>query len=179
VRTARQIFAGVAVLVYLVPSWLAGQVPPSPQDTTTTGTAAEFEPPFSARGAFFRSLALPGWGQAYVGAPARGAVYFSLAAGSAWMTYLTRQQLNDARVEEQWLRDIGELEETEDSDFAIARSQHFEDWAALTIFLMFLSGADAYVSAYLADFDEVVTVRPATGAGGVRMEAQIPVGRRR
>jgi hypothetical protein len=181
VRTARQIFAFVAILVYLAPTGLEGQALPAVPDTTAaTGPAgaAAFHPPYSGRGAFFRSLVLPGWGQAYVGAPARGAVYFALAAGSGWMTYLTRQQYNDARVEEQWLRDTGQIGENEDSDFALARSQHFEDWAALTIFLMFLSGADAYVSAYLADFDETVTVRPATG-GGVRFEAQLPVGRGR
>lgn len=177
-RAARQILAGVAILLVLVTPRLEAQVAPAPVDSASAQAAPRYEPPFSGRGAFFRSLVLPGWGQAYVGAPARGAVYFTLAAGSAWMTYLTRQQLNDARREEQWLRDIGQIGETEESDFAIARSQHFEDWAALTIFLMFLSGADAYVSAYLADFDETVTVRPA-GGGAVRMEAHFPVGRGR
>ena len=37
------------------------------------------------------------------------------------------------------------------------------------------AGADAYVSAYLADFSERVGVRPGT-EGELRLEASIPVG---
>lgn len=178
-RSVRSIVAVFMLALQLAPSLVVGQVRPAvPADSTATQPPDPYDPPFSPRGAFFRSLILPGWGQAHVGAPARGAVYFALAAGSGWMTWLTRQQLSDARAEEQWLRDIGDIDPTDESDFAIARSQHFEDWAALTIFLMFLSGADAYVSAYLADFSERVEVRP-SGSGGVRLETRVPIGNAR
>lgn len=163
------------LLILLLPSVLVGQVLPAAPADSAAAQPEPYDPPFSPRGAFFRSLLLPGWGQAHVGAPARGAVYFALAAGSGWMTYLTRQQLADARAEQEWLRDTGVINPTDETDFALARSQHFEDWAALTIFLMFLSGADAYVSAYLADFGERVEIRSAEG-GGVRLETRIPVG---
>lgn len=177
-RSARPIVALVLVALNFVPSALLGQVlPAAPADSTGAETSEPYDPPFSPRGAFFRSLVLPGWGQAHVGAPGRGAVYFALVAGTGWMTYLTRQQLSDARAEEQWLRDIGAIDSSAETDFALARSQHFEDWAALTIFLMFLSGADAYVSAYLADFGERVEVRTAE-EGGLRLETRIPVGGR-
>jgi hypothetical protein len=130
-------------------------------------------PAFSPRGAFLRSLVLPGWGQAYVEAPGRGAIYFALAGGSAWMAYIARSQLRDARAEQAFLRETGRIELDEETEFAIARSRHFEDWAALSIFLVFFSAADAYVSAYLADFDERIGVRPGPD-GALRIEAQFP-----
>jgi hypothetical protein len=132
-------------------------------------------PPVSPRGAFFRSLVLPGWGQTYVGAPGRGVVYFSLFAGSAWMSFVARRQLLDARRQEDWLHEIGELEEDEDSGFVLAREQQFEDWAALSIFLLFLSGADAYVAAYLSDFDERIGIG-ADEAGSLELRVRLPVG---
>jgi hypothetical protein len=137
--------------------------------------AASFEgPPVSPRGAFLRSLALPGWGQAYVGAPERGAVYFSLASGSVWMSYVARTQLNDARREQAWLRETGAVGPTEETEFALARARHFEDWVALTVFLFFLSGADAYVSAYLSDFQDRIGVRPMPD-GAFRIDVALPV----
>lgn len=131
--------------------------------------------PYSPRGAFFRSLILPGWGQTYVGAPGRGAVYFSLASGSFLMTYVARQQLLDARSEQEWLVETGALQADVDTEFTLARERHFEDWAALSLFLMFLAGADAYVSAYLADFQDRIGVMPAPdGAVQLQMRLSLP-----
>lgn len=134
-------------------------------------------PPVSARGAFVRSLLLPGWGQAYAGAPGRGSVYFGLASGSAWMTYVARRQLAEARREQAWLRETGALLPTQETEFALARARQVEDWTALTIFLFFFAGADAYVAAYLADFDERIGVLP-TPEGGMRFQVTLPLGRR-
>jgi hypothetical protein len=132
----------------------------------------------SPRSAFLRSLVLPGWGQAYAGAPGRGAVYFSLAGGSVWMAHVARRQLQDARREQEWLREIGQLAPDGETEFAIARARHFEDWAALSLFLFFLSGADAYVAAHLADFEDRIGVLPSP-EGAVQFRATLPVGRRR
>ena len=129
----------------------------------------------SPRGAFLRSLVLPGWGQAYVGAHTRGAVYFSLVGGSLWMTYVARRQLEDARAEQEHLRAAGILPDDEgDSGFVEARGRHFEDWVALSVFLMFFSGADAYVAAYLADFDERIGVWPGP-EGTVQLRVDLPL----
>lgn len=164
----------VAALLALV---LAG--PARAQDPPAAEPAAS-EPevldlPYSPRGAFFRSLVLPGWGQTYVGSPGRGAVYFSLASGSFVMTYVARQQLLDARAEQEWLVETGALQAGVDTEFTLARERHFEDWAALSLFLMFLAGADAYVSAYLADFEDRIGVMPAPdGAVQLQMRLSIP-----
>lgn len=160
-----------AAVVALSASLHAQEVPP--EESTP---APSVEPtPYSPRGAFFRSLLVPGWGQAYVGSPGRGAVYFTVAAGSFWMTYVARAQLKDAQREQDWRRSSGRIGETEETEFALARGRHFEDLAAFSLFLMFLSGADAYVSSYLADFDERIGVMPGP-AGDVRLEARVPIG---
>ena len=54
-----------------------------------------------------------------------------------------------------------------------ARDQQFEDWLALGIFLAFLGGADAFVSAHLKDFPPPVElgVRPV----GDRIEVGVSV----
>ena len=75
---------------------LAGQVPGAAA-TTGDSIPPPRPPAFSPRGAFVRSLLVPGWGQAHVGASTRGAVYFALSASSLWMTYVSSRQLADAR----------------------------------------------------------------------------------
>ena len=151
--------------------------PLTAQEPAPAAAEVPVGPSVSPRGAFLRSLVLPGWGQAYVGAPGRGAVYFAMTGGSVWMSYVARRQLQDAREQQEWLRGVPGLEfdPTLDSEFVQARARHFEDWVALSLFLMFFSGADAYVSAYLADFDERMGVRPGAD-GSLRFEARIPVG---
>lgn len=129
----------------------------------------------SARGALLRSFAIPGWGQSYAGAPGRGAIYFAMESGSLWMVYKTQRQLTASRKRDRWLRETGALEEGAISSLTRARSQQFEDWVTLAVFLALFSGADAYVTAQLSDFVDQVRVGPASD-GSVRFEAGIPVG---
>lgn len=131
----------------------------------------------SPQGAFLRSLVLPGWGQSAVGSPGRGAVYFALESGSLWMLYKSRRKLGEARELERTLRAGGELTERETLGLVDTREEQVEDWITLSAFWLLFSAADAYVSAYLADFDERIGVAPAP-EGGLRMEASIPLGRR-
>ena len=158
----------ILLVLACTPRLSAAQVP-----STTEPDSAYAGPSISGRGAFLRSLAIPGWGQAYVGAPGRGAVYFALTSGSLFMSYVSRKQLLDARRELEWQRESGLVTTESDTEFVQARARHFEDWAALSIFLIFLSGADAYVSAYLADFDERIGVRPGAD-NSLRLELSIP-----
>ncbi|MDQ3607274.1 MAG: hypothetical protein M3418_13945, partial [Gemmatimonadota bacterium] len=80
----------------------------------------------SPRGAFFRSLVLPGWGQSVTGSPGRGAVYFALEARSLWMAYKSRTKLSDARLEEAQLRDAGLLPPNRNTGLVVAREEQFE-----------------------------------------------------
>lgn len=129
----------------------------------------------SPRGAFFRSLVLPGWGQSSIGAPGRGAVYFALESGSLWMLYKADQKLDEAKELERTRREEGLLAEDRTLPLVRARRNEREDWITLSVFWFFFSGADAFVSAYLRDFDTHVEVAPAP-TGGVQFGAVVPVG---
>jgi hypothetical protein len=127
------------------------------------------------KGAFLRSLVLPGWGQSAVGAPGRGAVYFGLEAGSLWMVYKSSQKLSEARAQQAAERESGTLPEGESLGRVESREEQVEDWLTLSLFWLFFSAADAFVAAHLADFDEHVRLAPPTG-GGVGVQATVPVG---
>ncbi|GMR12750.1 MAG: hypothetical protein BMS9Abin29_0943 [Gemmatimonadota bacterium] len=122
-----------------------------------------------------RSLLLPGWGQAAVGSYGRGGFYFAAESAVAWMLFKTGRRRRSARAIVA-LRE-GEVEALQtalgvtDPDSLVAlleadpsvidareleevRSQQFEDWLAFGVFMLFLSGADAFVAAHLADFPE-------------------------
>ena len=136
------------------------------------------EPPISARGALLRSFAIPGWGQSYAGAPGRGAVYFAMEAGSLWMVYKTSRQLATARARDRYLRETGRLQSGEISGTTRSRAQQFEDWTTLAVAVLLFSGADAYVTAQLADFDDQIDVSPGE-EGGLQIRAHLPIGGRR
>ncbi|MBD0319194.1 MAG: hypothetical protein ICV87_02605 [Gemmatimonadetes bacterium] len=130
----------------------------------------------SPRGAFLRSLVLPGWGQSEIGAPERGVVYFALEAGSLWMVLKSQHRLNQAYDREDILKRTGVIPEERTTGLVRARRAQREDWLALSVFWLFFSGADAFVGAHLRDFDAQVGSAP--GAGGVQVGGSVPVGRR-
>jgi len=127
----------------------------------------------SPRSAFFRSLLIPGWGQSSIGAPGRGAVYFALESGSLWMLYKADQKLDEAKALQQQRRDEGLLAPDRTLPLVRARRNEREDWTTLAVFWVFFSGADAFVSAYLRDFDTHVEPSP---NGGVQVGASVPLG---
>lgn len=134
--------------------------------------------PYSAHSALIRSLVLPGWGQAYVDAPGRGAFYFALEAGSLWMVYKSNRALAAARKRESELREAGRLGLQQRDSLAATRAQQVEDWITLSIFWALFSAADAYVSAQLADFPGHVGAAPGPN-GEARFQVRFDVGGRR
>ena len=149
-------------------------------------------------GAFLRAVAVPGWGHAAIGAHGRGGFYATTQAATVWMLIRTRSRLNDARelreVREDHLRAelamLGEVDETRiqaalaaDEDWASAeglvqsREQQFEDWLALGIFTVLLSGADALVSSHLQDFPQV-SAAPVGATGRMEVRVTLPLGGR-
>jgi hypothetical protein len=129
----------------------------------------------SPKKAFIRSLLIPGWGQSSIGAPGRGAVYFALESGSLWMLYKSNQKLQEAKELQQAQRDAGILAADRTLPLVRARRNEREDWITLSVFWFFFSGADAFVSAYLRDFDRHVGVQPAP-SGGAQLQVNVPVG---
>lgn len=182
-RMSRIFLLLALVLACLTPGAAAAQ-DPAPRDTgrapiqirgDTVPTVPDSLLPISPRGAFLRSLVLPGWGQSELGATGRGGVYFLLESGSLWMVLKTRQKLREARRIEAIARETGEIGPTAKHPLVRDRENQQEDWITLSIFWLFFSGADAFVAAHLQDFDVHVNAVPAPG-GGTELRATVPVG---
>jgi hypothetical protein len=162
-------------------------------------TANSFPTP---RGAFLRSLAVPGWGQAYTGAYTRGSIYFATQGASLYMLLRTAAKLNIAREMENEMvtareeallaenddlrEDPSALEELVSADPAIqdvrhlvdSRQQQREDWIAWLLFWTLARGVDAFVGAHLADFPAGVSTHRRPN-GAIDLQFSIPVGKPR
>ena len=175
----------LALLAIAAAHPLAAQV--TPADTSrrpvvdTTGALRPDSTPrdgrITPRGAFLRSVVLPGWGQSEIGAPERGVIYFALEAGSLWMVLKSQQRLEQAYDREDILKRTGVVPEERTTGLVRSRRAQREDWIALSLFWLFFSGADAFVGAHLRDFDAQVNSAPG-GSGGVQVGGSVPVGRR-
>lgn len=175
----RILFALALALACLVPAVAAAQDPAPPPIQIrgdTVPTVPDSLLPITPRGAFLRSLVLPGWGQSELGATGRGGVYFLLEAGSLWMVLKTSQKLDEARQLETIARETGEIGPTAKHPLVRDRENQKEDWITLSIFWLFFSGADAFVAAHLQDFDVHVNAVPRPGGGGTELRATVPVG---
>ena len=106
-------------------------------------------PPLTPGGAFIRSLVIPGWAQAELGAKTRGAFYFLAEAFSILMVARTQIRLSHTERAEPWNEGLID-----------ARKQQKEDWIALAVFTAFFSAADGWVSVHLWGFDERTGLEP-------------------
>jgi hypothetical protein len=106
-------------------------------------------------GAFWRSLFLPGWGQAVTGRHTTGAVFVAWEGVTAYMTLKAQQEAN-------YLKSIGS------ANLGLKR-QEVEDWLVLWVFNHLFAGAEAYVSAHLQDFPRDLELRAVPGGIAVRL----------
>lgn len=159
---------------------------------------AAAQPPLgvSPRGALIRAMLVPGWGHASIGSYTRGGFYFALEAATAYTFVRTRIRLNEAReraaVREAVLRSRLAAEGVVDAaeiaarleadeplqgfqDLVASREGQQEDLIAWSIFLVFLTGADAYVSAHLSRFPTPLELdAAATPDGRAEVMLRIP-----
>jgi hypothetical protein len=173
-------FAALGVL--LAVSALRAQVPADTSRADSVRAAAVAEPvaagalrtgrdtlggpPISPRGAFLRSLLVPGLGQAALDRGTAGGIFVSLEALSLLMTIKTKRELGVARRLEADSVFAG-IEPDGDTLFfpspvaglMRARKQQLEDWLAVLIFNHLFSGADAFVAAQLWDVPARVSVQ--------------------
>jgi hypothetical protein len=173
-------------------------------DTVTAASVQESPvelvppPAVSPGGAFLRSVLVPGWGQAANGAYNRAGFYLVAQSGTVWMISQIRHRLGYARGVQDLRREdaeaslraqgvtnpdslrflVEEDEAVQDAQSLIdARQQQFEDWLALGIFMVLLSGVDAFVTAHLSGFPEPVELQAdVLGSGAVELGISIPVG---
>lgn len=95
--------------------------------------------------AFWRSLVLPGWGQAATQRWVTGAAFVAWEGTCVMMTLKAQQEL-------EFLRAAG-------SGHVNGKRQEKEDWLVLWIFNHLFAGAEAFVSAHLADFPRDLQLR--------------------
>jgi hypothetical protein len=191
----------LAVLVTIgVVSGAAGvdaQQPTRPQPTQPQPQASTPLPPLrvSPRGAMIRAMLVPGWGHAAIGSYTRGGFYVALESLTAYTLLRTRSRLGDAReradFREAFVRASLAEEGVTDpaavdarlaadevleglNDLVASRENQQEDIVAFGIFVLFLTGADAYVSAHLARFPTPIEVDVA-GAPDAAMEVTVRV----
>lgn len=135
----------VGVFMALGPGAAESQIPiliprlpvPSSQDTVQV-PAFRIEPPISPLGAFWRSVLIPGWGQATLGRRVTGAVFMFWEGVTVAMTIKARHQRSY-------------LERTGSNNVEV-KNQEVQDWAVLWGFNHLISGAEAFVAAVLWDF---------------------------
>lgn len=182
----------------------AQQVPVTTPDTTQIDSLAGPSP----RGAFIRSLVVPGWGQAAAGSYTRGAVFFGIQTSSWYMLFRTISRMEQAKQREQ-RRVLAAtdslnrlIEEDPDAaerladpiafDAAVAanprvaearalmdsRRRHRQDWITYTLFFTMMSGVDAYVNAHLRQFPPELSTQVRED-GSFGLQISIPLGRRR
>jgi hypothetical protein len=111
-------------------------------------------PPVRPKTALFRSLLVPGWGQASLDRGTAGATYFALEAGSIAMLIFAKKELAVAKRaarDSTFLNDSTLGPPPELAARVRVRRSQVEDWAALIFFTHLFSAADAFVSAHLWD----------------------------
>jgi hypothetical protein len=134
-----------------------------------------------------RALLIPGWGHAAIGSYTRGGFYFALETATAYTFVRTRVRLSEARdraafresvvrarLAQEGIVDLAVIETRleEDAlllglqDLVASREGQQEDLVAWGIFLLFLTGADAYVSAHLARFPTPIELESSASPDG-------------
>jgi hypothetical protein len=111
-------------------------------------------------GAFWRSLLLPGWGQAATGRPVTGVVFVAWEGMTAMMTLKAQQETH-------YLKETG-------SNNLSAKRQEVQDWLVLWIFNHLFSGAEAFVSAHLQDFPRELHVQAVPHGLGISLPVPRP-----
>jgi hypothetical protein len=112
-------------------------------------------PPIRPKTALFRSLLIPGWGQASLDRGTAGATYFALEAGSIAMLIFAKKELAVAKRAARDSTFVGDSvplgPPPELAGRVRVRRTQVQDWAALIFFTHLFSAADAFVSAHLWD----------------------------
>jgi len=139
-------------------------VPPrAPRVRSDTGRARGDSvrpvPPVTPAGAFLRSLAIPGWGQARLGRNVTGGLFLLFEGIAGAMVWKTEWQLHWARTRDK---------------FVASHRQEREDWIVLLVFNHLLAATEASVTALLYDFPAALKVRALPG-GRAGVGVSVPI----
>ena len=190
------------MLAVIMTAWGTGrleaqQVTLGDENTVTDSTVSALLPiaaSVTAGGAFLRAVLIPGWGHVSIGANARAGVYFAIESAVAYGIIRTRRRISEAvsrvnfreillreNLNTQGVTDPNQIKGALESDATLAdlkrlresRGDQQEDLVAFGLFLLFLSGADAFVSAHLKDFPDPIAIE-----GGPTNDGRLEIGLR-
>jgi hypothetical protein len=113
----------------------------------------------SPMNALWRSLLIPGWGQARLNRKLSGGILVGWEGVTLGMTLKTRSELR-------YLRRVGSVR-------ADDKRQEHEDWIVLLAFNHLFAGLEAFVSAHLADFPG--DLRFQAVPGGIGASVSLPI----
>jgi hypothetical protein len=131
--------------------------PPSPSVVADTLTRQSISP----MNALWRSLLLPGWGQARLNRKLAAGIFVAWEGVTLGMSLKTRRELR-------YLRRTS-------SGRADSKRQEHEDWVVLLAFNHLFAGLEAYVSAHLADFPGDLRVEAVPGGVGAVVSMPIRI----
>ena len=131
---------------------LEPDVGPEPRDTSALR-------PISPMNALWRSLLLPGWGQARLNRKLTGGIFVAWEGVTLGMSLKTRHELD-------YLRRLR-------SGRADDKRQEHEDWLILLAFNHLFAGLEAYVGAHLADFPGDLRIEAVPGGFGASVSLPI------
>src|SRR3954469_20501883 len=164
----RTVIVSVALLVSLTSTQLAGQAQPrpappaaapSPAPARTDSLTRRYLSPY---GALWRSLLLPGWGQARLNRKLTAGLFIAWEGVTLGMSLKTLHELDYLR--------------RTNSGRADDKRQEHEDWLVLLGFNHVLAGLEAYISAHLADFpgDLHLEAVPGGAGAGISWPVRLP-----
>ena len=116
-------------------------------------------PPVGPTGALWRSLLVPGWGQAKLGRGVAAGIFIAVEGVSLGMVLKTNSELQYTRAT--------------DTTAVHDKSQEREDWIVILALNHLLAGLEAYVSAHLWDFPGDLALKPTHG--GIAASVSFPV----
>jgi hypothetical protein len=122
------------------PTTLAAQ-----QSAETRPPTADSTHRISPIGAFWRSLVIPGWGQAATGRWVTGAVFTAWEGVCITMTFKTQGEAEHIRAS--------------GAGHITTKKQEVQDWTILWFFNHLFAGAEAFVAAHLIDFPPDLHIR--------------------
>jgi hypothetical protein len=141
-------------------------LPPASSPIAASATDTLYpKAPTSPMGAFWRSLLLPGWGQAKLNRKLTGALFVAWEGVTLGMSIKTSHELSYLR--------------TVQSGRVKSKEKERQDWLVLLGFNHLFSAIEAYVSSHLWDFpgDLEINAAPMPGGGvgaSVRLPFRIP-----
>ena len=128
--------------------------------TSNVADSIDRKRPVGPGGALWRSLLVPGWGQAKLGRGIAAGIFIAVEGVSLGMVLKTNSELQYA--------------DATDSVAVSDKTAQREDWLVIMAVNHLISGLEAYVSAHLWDFPGDLALRPVRG-GGVAASVSFPV----